>query len=446
MNREYTGRANSQDLLTFHKLAIVAVPLFAVSMWLYVQRVMIAHQAAEAAAHGIPRGNLSDLYPRWLGARELLLHHRDPYSAEITREIQIGYYGRPIDPSRRYDPEDQQAFAYPVYVVFLLAPTIALPFAIVQTMARWLLVGLTAASVPLWLRALRWRISPAAIAALVVLTLGSFPAIQGIKLQQLSLLENGLIAICAAMLVEGQLATAGVLLALASMKPQLILLLSGWLLLWAISDWQVRKNFVWNFLGTMAALVAGGELILPGWIGRFRQAVIAYRAYNNGAHSNLELMLTVTWGRAAAILLVLGLALMCWRSRRASSRDPEFGWPTAVILAATVLIAPKPAPYNQLLLLAPVLLIARHLQPAWRKSLLLRMVLAASAAVFAWPWLAATAMAISSLFLPAAELQKLWAVPIYTSPAIPLFVFVSAVLVFRETDAVRKRFSAQGTS
>src|SRR5678816_4711785 len=31
-----------------------------------------------AGSHG--RGNGSDLYPRWLGARELFLHGKDPYS------------------------------------------------------------------------------------------------------------------------------------------------------------------------------------------------------------------------------------------------------------------------------------------------------------------------------------------------------------------------------
>jgi len=56
-----------------------------------------------------PRGNLSDLYPRWLGARELLLHGRDPYSPEITREIQRGYYGRELDSSRPNDPGTKAA-------------------------------------------------------------------------------------------------------------------------------------------------------------------------------------------------------------------------------------------------------------------------------------------------------------------------------------------------
>src|SRR6201981_995206 len=88
----------------------------AASMWLYVQRVMIPYQQADAQVKQRPRGNLSDLYPRWIGARELLLHQRDPYGADITREIQTGYYGRLLDPSRPNDPRDEQAFAYPVYV------------------------------------------------------------------------------------------------------------------------------------------------------------------------------------------------------------------------------------------------------------------------------------------------------------------------------------------
>ena len=48
----------------------------------------------------------------------------------------------------------------------------------------------------------------------IVLTLGSFPVLQGIKLQQLSLLVAGLIAACACMLMaEDHLTLAGILLA-----------------------------------------------------------------------------------------------------------------------------------------------------------------------------------------------------------------------------------------
>src|SRR5215469_12168429 len=121
--------------------------LFGTAMWIWVQAIAIPHQHAEADARGAPRGNLSDLYPRWLGARELLLHGRDPYGDDITREIQVGYYGRVLDPSRPNDPRDQQAFAYPVYVALMLAPTVNLPFGTVRNVVFWLFAGLTALSV-----------------------------------------------------------------------------------------------------------------------------------------------------------------------------------------------------------------------------------------------------------------------------------------------------------
>ncbi len=132
--------ANREGILQIRLRFVVGLLLALVvsaSTWFYMNRILRAQQLAEAAAHDRPRGNLSDLYPRWLGARELLRHGRNPYSSEITVEIQRGYYGRPIDPARPYDPKDQQGFAYPVYVVFLLAPIVDLPFNVVQIGFRW---------------------------------------------------------------------------------------------------------------------------------------------------------------------------------------------------------------------------------------------------------------------------------------------------------------------
>ena len=111
--------------------------LCAGSMWFYVRRVLVAHQLAVAGVSSSKRHLVGSLSPV-ARARELLLRHRDPYSSEVTRDIQTGYYGRPLDPSRPNDPTDQQGFAYPVYVVFLLSPLIKLPFLAIQPVFRWL--------------------------------------------------------------------------------------------------------------------------------------------------------------------------------------------------------------------------------------------------------------------------------------------------------------------
>jgi hypothetical protein len=391
-------------------------------MWFYVQHVLIPHQQSEAALYDIPRGNLSDLYPRWLGARELLLQHRDPYSAEVTRDIQTGYYGRPLDPTLPHDPKDEQRFAYPAYVVFLLAPTVTLPFVAVQTGFRWFLVILTAASVLLWLRTLRWKVSAETAAMLVVLTIGSFPVLQGIKLQQLSLLVAGLIAVSAMLIAEGHFFPAGVLLALATIKPQLALPISAWLLLWASSDWTRRRTFCWGFVGTLTALIGGAEYLLPGWIGRFRHAVVAYREYNQGAGSVLDILIAPPWGRWLAILIALALAVVVWQRRRAEAGSWTHSQVTVLILAATAVIIPKASPYNQILLLPGILLLVPSGRRMWSGSLARRTVLAICGLTLLWPWLAAVALVIASIFLPAASVQKAWALPLYTNMAIAVAV------------------------
>jgi hypothetical protein len=71
---------------------------------------------------------LTDLYAQWFGIRELLLHHRDPYSNDFSRELQVAYYGKDLDPLQAAHPTHQQRFAYPLYVAFLLAPTVWMYF------------------------------------------------------------------------------------------------------------------------------------------------------------------------------------------------------------------------------------------------------------------------------------------------------------------------------
>lgn len=392
-----------------------------------MQWVLVPYQKADAAAHGRPRGNLSDLYPRWLGTRELLLHHRDPYSPEVTREIQTGYYGRPLDPGRMDDPrfsepKDQQGFAYPLHVIFLLAPTIGLPFPVVQTGFRWLLVILTLASVLLWLRVVRWRPSVASTAIIIVLTFGSYAVVQGIKLQQLTLVVSAVLAGCAAALVAGYFSLAGFLLALATIKPQLALPVAGWLTLWALSDWRRRQRLVWSFALNMAIFLAASEYILPGWMKEFRNAVAAYRQYTGGAGSLLDVLTTPRLGKILAAVAVLSVMIMGWKVRRAPHDSAAFSTMLALVLAVTLVIVPSFAPYNQVLLLPAVFLIANSWKDLWSRGSLTRMACAVGLLVVGWPWLASCGLMLASRFVSPSSLQKAWTVPLYTSLGIPLVV------------------------
>ena len=396
--------------------------LLALAMWIWVQDVAIAHQQVEAAELGIPRGNLSDLYPRWMGARELLLHGRDPYRDDITREIQTGYYGRPIDPARPHDPRDQQAFAYPLYVVFVLAPLVRAPFHAVQHEFLWLLITLTAASVLLWHRALRWNVSISAKVTAIILVLGCFPVIQGFKLQQLTLLVSVLIAAALYAVTRRYFMVAGILLAVASIKPQLVFLLVLWLGTWVVGNWRERQRLFWSFVSSMVALVLGAELLLPGWIGEFRKASAAYYQYTGGGRSVLDVMLTAPFGRALSAVFVLVLLLLLWKVRWSSAESAEFHWSMALVMATTLVVIPMFAPYNQVLLIPVLMVVVRSVHELWAGSSLRKFLVSVATLSVFWPWIAAAALAISLLFFPVAQVQKAWAAPLYTSLAIPVLV------------------------
>ncbi len=116
-------------------LWLLAGILASVISWTYMHRILMPWEHYFNVKHGQLKQQLGDLYQRWIGTRELLLHGRNPYSAEVSHEIQIGFYGHPVE--QTYDKPaseilDEQRFAYPVYVVFLLAPAIHLDFAKLQ--------------------------------------------------------------------------------------------------------------------------------------------------------------------------------------------------------------------------------------------------------------------------------------------------------------------------
>ena len=413
---------------TFKKsCAVLAAALMAVSMWVWVQRVAIPHQISEADSKGIPRGNLSDLYPRWLGARELLVHGRDPYGSDVTREIQAGYYGRAIDSDRPNDPKDQQAFAYPLYIVFLLAPTIGLPFPVVQKIFLGLLVLLTAASVLLWLRALGWRISTGWQLVWILLVSACFPAIQGFKLQQLTLLVAALVAASMYSIVRQRLAMGGTLLALGAIKPQLVVFLIAALCIWVIGNWRERQRLFWSFAAVTSALVLGAEFLLSGWIREFRLAVAAYYQYTGGGQSVLNLSLTPILGKVASVALICGLFLFLWKIRNVAADTAEFRWAFSLVLATTLLVVPTYAPYNQLLLVPGLMWIAQRIRPLWKKNLVSRFLITLTAAAVLWPWLAAAALAVALLFLPGQAVQKAWPMPLYTSLAIPVMTVATLI-------------------
>jgi hypothetical protein len=415
----------------------LAALVFALSMWWYFDRVLIPYQVADAASHDRPRGNLSDLYPRWYGTRALLLEGRDPYSPEVTREIQKGVYGRVLDPKRPADPKDEYRFAYPLYVIFLLAPTIQWPFPAVQRGASIILFCLTGVSLFFWFSVLRWHPSLSTGATAVFLLFGAPAFVQGIKLEQLTLAVSGLMAASMAALTAGFPMTAGLLLAVATVKPHLVALLIGGLLFWSLNNRARGPRFLLGFFVGIAVLMLGACFVHPGWVSEFWLALQEYRRYRSG-ESILDLFVGRVPGAFVSGIVVLLTARAWWLLRNRKLGSGGFQAAIALTLAATVLIMPMIALYNQILLLPGLLLLVRDWEWMRSKARLALATYGLLGAAVCWPWLMAMGLAVISLFLPVTAVQENWKLPFLASFSLPAIAFTILVLYLELLIAMAK--------
>lgn len=410
----------SSTLISKPVLWLLLSMLSAISMSFYVTEIWSANQSP----------GFSDLYAPWWGAHELLLHHRNPYSPAVAHEIQTVIYGAPVVPS----PDDPSGiaggFAYPPHAAILLWPIVYTSFPTAQKIFLFLSVLATLLSLTLWLHALRLRLSFLHWIIAALFLLGSFPALQAIKLQNLSLLAAALIVLILFFLSRNHLVLAGILLAASTFKPQFTVALIPWLLLWVTADWRRRRSLALSFLCTAFLLFAVSEWLVPGWIPSFLRIVSAYRRYTYG-HSLLDVWFAPTVGPIASAALLLGALALCWPHRTQSADSPRFLLATGLLLAANVVVIPTLAPHAQLLLLPGFLCLLPAVTAPSTSTSFARTLRAAAWMLLAWPWLGAFGLLLAAFCLPADTLHGFWQIPLYTSPLLPLAVSLALSFLVR---------------
>jgi len=354
--------------------------------WIYTHQILDPWSDARDVARNGIHAQLGDLYPRWLGAREVLLHGRNPYGPEVSGEIQTAFYGHVLKAEdAAHGIVDQQRFAYPIYVVFLLAPTGHADFSRVQFWAPVILALFAIGSVLFCIDLIGWRLPWQGIVALILFTLCSPQIVQGLRHQQLALVVAFLLFAGAWCLSRNHLSTAGLLLAFATIKPQMALLPLVWPLLWAAGDWRSRWRLPAAFGITMAALIVAGEFILPGWLGYFFAGVAAYQKYFPTT-SLLRLLLGNTFGLVVSGGVIALLLLAGWRNRKEPANSRRFIYIKAAFLISAVVTFPLFTPFNQAMLILPALLLLRDWKAFPQTARLIFV------SVVSWPWVVSAAL------------------------------------------------------
>jgi len=394
--------------------------LAAATSWVYMHRVLLPWEQYFNVEAGTMKDNLGDLYSPWYGARVLLCQKRNPYSADVSREIQSAFYGHPVvqQAAPNEAPIDEQRFAYPVYTVFLLAPIARLDFRKAQAIMPFFLGVTLIVSIFLWQSVAQWRTSLICKLALALFILASPQAAQGLRLRQLGLIAVCLLAFGTWLVVKNHLPAGGVVLAFSTIKPQMAVVPLIWFLIWCMGDIRRRWRLVAGFSASFAALVVGGEMLLPGWLRGFLGGLAAYRKYGPMS-SPLQVVLGNTLGFAAGAAAVAGLVLWAWGQREYPESSPQFSAALAAFSCCASLALPLFPPYNQVLLFLPVFMILRD----WKK--LPRSGRFVFSALVLWPWLVQTVLLVKP-----PQLHSMNRLPLLPAVLVILFPFVVPLLLY----------------
>lgn len=219
-----------------------------------------------------PGGN--DFLVHWVGTRSLLIDGISPYTDAVALRIQNLAYGRPARPG-----EHELRVAYPLYSIFIF-----LPFALIRdyTIARTLWMTCLEIAlivlVFLCLRLTTWKPKSWILGVILVFSIFWYHGLRP--------LINGNAVILVILFTVGSLLAfqnehdelAGFLLALATIKPHLMLLpiLFAWFYAISIRRWKVP---LWTII-TLALLAGAAMIFVPNWILQNIWEILRYPKYN----------------------------------------------------------------------------------------------------------------------------------------------------------------------
>lgn len=333
-------------------IALVALTLAAGLTWLNL-RIIGNHPET------------TGFFPQWIGARRALLERGDVYSEAFRQEVQQAALGREAFPWE--DPHD---FLYPYYAVLLFLPVAfiadyPLALAVWMTLLAAALVGLAFASLALT----HWEPPPAVFWAYGLFVVFNYHALRAVLAGNLApVVALGITLAFLAIQYQRDL-LAGFLLAWTTVKPQIVVLLLPFVVLWAVS--RHRRGILYGMGITLAVLLVVSSILQPGWLVENLKQMAAFPSYTNP--DSLGEALAQGWGLAGVALrwlLTAGLGLLLvfewWGALGKDTR--WFLWTAALTLTVTQMTSIPTSTSNYVVLIPVVTLTFSIWEQHWRQK------------------------------------------------------------------------------
>ena len=307
----------------------------------------------------------SDFLVHWMGTRTFLTEGVSPYSDTTALKIQTMAYGRPAQPG-----EHELRVAYPLYSIFFFTP-----FALIAnfTIARacWMTVlelCLLAIAI-LSMRLAYWKPKPLIFGMLLLFTIFSYNGIRPLINGNAVIVVTLLVVLSLLLIRNGNDEIAGILLAFSTIKPQNVILLIAFILLWAL--FNRRYRLLGYFFGSMIILVGFSTLLIPDWILQNYKEIIRYPAYN--PPGTVGAVMTARWGSAGkrlsmafSVILSILLGLEWWKGRHAEKR--YFLWVSLLTLTVSQWIGIQTDPGNFILLYPAIFFSLEMINERWKQK------------------------------------------------------------------------------
>jgi hypothetical protein len=313
----------------------------------------------------LPFNGGNDFYSRYVAWRAFLLQGRNPYSDDVTHEIQMAINGRLAEPG-----EDENALIYPWYAVVVQWPLVFLSWPWARAVYMVLSQAFVLAGLALTAQLLRWKLPPALLALTALWAILFYPEGRGIVLGQIVITQY-FFGVLAIWLLKGRRdGWAGLCLALTTVRPTAAFLFVPFLLWHALA--RRRWRFIIAVAVSLAVLFFSGFIFLPNWLSDWLYRMARYTTYTIGqspvwllTHQATTLGTGWEW---ALTLLCLGVMGWAWWRAAHVPGGAAFHWALGLTLVISDLIVPRSATTNYIFLLFPTYLLFAAISRRWPRA------------------------------------------------------------------------------
>jgi hypothetical protein len=310
-----------------------------------------------------PGGN--DFLVHWLGTRSFITEGISPYSDEVALRIQMLVYGHPAQGG-----EHELRVVYPFYSQLIFAP-----FALIAdyTLARtvWMTFSeiVIVFTAGLSMRLTRWQPNRWLLPIFLIFSLLWYHGLRAV-INGNAVVVVTLLVVAALMAIrEKRDMLAGILLALATVKPHLVVFPIVFIFIWAVS--QKRRGLIGWTCASVAALAILGMAFLPNWMLQNILEILKFPNYNPALTFGEAFQewwpgigTQLKWGLAIFLSAVL---IIEWWSAWGKG-FPHFLWTLCLTLTVSQWIGIATDPGNFILLFLPMVLIFSVWRERWGKG------------------------------------------------------------------------------